>query len=767
MSSDVPTASPRNCFLAQTTPYILGNGPMNPDVGGFAIGVSSIVYNICVSIVVTLLARPKPQPEIQDDSEEMASLSNGHYVNLSTTESIPIPLRKSRISIFSGPLQASIIGLFSLNHAILLSTLTTINLPKAKLTLFEAHFAVAVTASPVTVYLVYKSYAELLMFLSLRYPTEEFTSRFTSKDINVTKTGVNARAITTVARRGVAKFSTCAVVALGVLIPISWMMLNLVVSYSTTAFTNSHYCQNLPLGSWFEYQVLSNFVGVLDVMGKRDLWNDVTSRKGLGIVSLVALWLWGILFVHHLHDISFKLKQRREKYKHWWFIFRWLWDVLMFIKISWTGIARSHPWHFILVICCFHWSWVLGIYKGIKPDPSYEFSFGQALSVFSTILPILALVGVGMSGVTNIKRWSWKAVQSKFKDEIGFFLTREHNPWRPVSGFPPRSVPRRRWITIILIFLVSCLVVIVNGGFIVWVYYYTQAGTKPNIRSSVNNPHKNWKFFSVCLYVYGFVLGSINAEVSFRLSQLKFDQVWPKLARRSYRGCLFVLAFFLCASPLFSPFLALALAQEFQWRNGCSSCAGRANLEGGAQNLKPPQAYIHLGDNVRLDYIITNGSDLNHWTFDLKNTTVEFKDLADFPVIIQSVSYDLDENSISAKCLTPNASTPEHCMWGDYHPHDYFAFFLNDTRTNTQIQLRAEYKEWNYSDDAPSFRLNYAEPNGGRVMETAVTKRNHCESLLICLDSDKPGFETIVPLGLALWAEDAFASYCTTTGLVI
>lgn len=42
MSSDVVSFSnPTDCFTAQTTLDVLGNGFMNPDVGGFAVGVAS------------------------------------------------------------------------------------------------------------------------------------------------------------------------------------------------------------------------------------------------------------------------------------------------------------------------------------------------------------------------------------------------------------------------------------------------------------------------------------------------------------------------------------------------------------------------------------------------------------------------------------------------------------------------------------------------------------------------------------------------------
>ena len=106
-------------------------------------------------------------------------------------------------------------------------------------------------------------------------------------------------------------------------------------------------------------------------------------------------------------------------------------------------------------------------------------------------------------------------------------------------------------------------------------------------------------------------------------------------------------------------------------------------------------------------------------------------------------------------------------MWG-YFIHDDFSFYLNDTRINAEIKLRPVDKEWSYSDDAPSFTLRYVEPDdqlGDVVMQTAVTKRNHCELLKICLQVPAPTLDIVVPLGLALWAQDRHTTYCTTPRL--
>jgi len=40
-------------------------------------------------------------------------------------------------------------------------------------------------------------------------------------------------------------------------------------------------------------------------------------------------------------------------------------------------ITHSHPWMVFVIIACLHWSWTLGIAKGILSDRRYQLSYGQ------------------------------------------------------------------------------------------------------------------------------------------------------------------------------------------------------------------------------------------------------------------------------------------------------------------------------------------------------------------------------------------------------
>ena len=64
---------------------------------------------------------------------------------------------------------------------------------------------------------------------------------------------------------------------------------------------------------WFEFQVMSNFIGVLDVMGLRNLWNDLEGRGGLGAIVLALMWIWAVYLVRHRYDILNEIRRRQER----------------------------------------------------------------------------------------------------------------------------------------------------------------------------------------------------------------------------------------------------------------------------------------------------------------------------------------------------------------------------------------------------------------------------------------------------------------------
>jgi len=170
--------------------------------------------------------------------------------------------------------------LLSQVYPILIATASSIG-SGGGLSLFDAHYAVAVTASPITVYLVYSSFRDVFLRPNILF--QKLTS------------------------------SKAVVRYLGLLLPFLWLFVNLMTSFYTKAFSDSELCRGMTLSLWIEFQIASNFVGVLDVMGRRDLIDDIEKRGGLGMVSLLGIWIFGIYLVRHRHDIFYEYQNRRHE----------------------------------------------------------------------------------------------------------------------------------------------------------------------------------------------------------------------------------------------------------------------------------------------------------------------------------------------------------------------------------------------------------------------------------------------------------------------
>ena len=182
-------------------------------------------------------------------------------------------------------------------YPIMIATAGSINTDN--LTLFDAHFAVAVTASPVSFYLVYSCIRDAIgrpntLFSKLRRESGPAT--------NIIR-------------------------AFGLTLPILWLGVNLTISFSPHAFKDSHlYCKEMTFARWLEFQTASNFVGVLDVMGRRDIWNDLSGRGGLGAICLVIMLVWAVYLVRHRKDIYEEIRFRRSdvaRARAPWFARKW------------------------------------------------------------------------------------------------------------------------------------------------------------------------------------------------------------------------------------------------------------------------------------------------------------------------------------------------------------------------------------------------------------------------------------------------------------
>jgi hypothetical protein len=194
-------------------------------------------------------------------------------------------------------------------YPIMLATAASINTDN--LSLFDAHFAVAVTGSPVSVYLAYSAVLDLF-----NNPNTLFRKLAHGKTL---------------------------IRCLGLALPVLWFAINLTISFSPRAFRNSpENCQKMTIVGWFEFQVVSNFIGVLDVMGRRDLWNDLQERGGLGAISLALMWIWAVYLVRHRYDILNEIRLRQERQATHKFFRRKLFAVCSVVSASWWAPISFH-----------------------------------------------------------------------------------------------------------------------------------------------------------------------------------------------------------------------------------------------------------------------------------------------------------------------------------------------------------------------------------------------------------------------------------------
>jgi len=204
----------------------------------------------------------------------------GKYVPLSTLLFPQFsPARFMTPAISPPEVSTSILLLYSQTIPILIATLASIK--STNLTLLDAHFALSVTASPMSVYLVITAILHLIF--------KEDTSLYTKIRSSEAKK---------------------IILGFGLLLPALWISLSVVLSFSTTAFKNSFLCAHMEFGLFVKFLIASSMFGVLDVMGQRDLHDDFPKRKGLGLICLLTFWISGIYIIRHLEDIAKHLRKR-------------------------------------------------------------------------------------------------------------------------------------------------------------------------------------------------------------------------------------------------------------------------------------------------------------------------------------------------------------------------------------------------------------------------------------------------------------------------
>jgi hypothetical protein len=88
---------------------------------------------------------------------------------------------------------------------------------------------------------------------------------------------------------------------------------------------------------------------------------------------------------------------------------------------------------------------------------------------------------------------------------------------------------------------------------------------------------------------------------------------------------------------------------------------------------------------------------------------------------------------------------------GTYDENPYLTFSVSTASPPTRIFTRTEAREYAFSDDAPSFSLRFANPDGSltdrTLLRSAVTKRNSPNELKVCSNAAASA-EVLGPLSL-------------------
>jgi len=201
-------------------------------------------------------------------------------------------------------IQTTVIMLLLQVYPIMLATAASIN--TKNLSLFDAHFAVAVTASPVSVYLAYSAAQDVFNRPNALFPKP---SKPTAG-----KTLIRC---------------------LGLALPALWFAINLTISFSPRAFRNSpENCQKMTFIGWLEFQAVSIFPA-FNMLGPQGLRYDLKGRGGLGAISLALIWIWGVYLVRHRYDILNEIRHRQERQTAHKFFRRKLLAIWNVVSASW------------------------------------------------------------------------------------------------------------------------------------------------------------------------------------------------------------------------------------------------------------------------------------------------------------------------------------------------------------------------------------------------------------------------------------------------
>ncbi|EJD37916.1 hypothetical protein AURDEDRAFT_173055 [Auricularia subglabra TFB-10046 SS5] len=288
-------------------------------------------------------------------------------------------------------------------------------------------------------------------------------------------------------------------------------------------------------------------------------------------------------------------------------------------------------------------------------------------------------------------------------------------------------------LTIVLLFLVS---IVLSCADALWIHYYVHAGTHPNPRIAVNATHEAWNAFSVCLYIYGFLLATFNTGLVVLLP----------------------FAITLSTGPFIAPWVVMPVMQKHAWDHRCETWPVEVVLVGRARSNAHSTATFFINGVEGYQYGLYEG----------RSFLYQFQEGDADPLQIpmptlQNVTYDLSSSSAVGVCLF--SGQKQDCvsvnMDLDLDNKSYLRFEI-DADLGFGVRhyiLHAIDRDWQYSDDAPSMILR-DEATGESVLRTAVTKPGDCTQLKVCVHTTNEA-RMLVPIGLLLIFQEKWAAGTT------
>jgi hypothetical protein len=299
------------------------------------------------------------------------------------------------------------------------------------------------------------------------------------------------------------------------------------------------------------------------------------------------------------------------------------------------------------------------------------------------------------------------------------------------------------------------------------------------------------------MFFFGFYWGMANIAVWFAYLSAAFkNKVMPGIFSFLWVIVhLFVvipIAIVMCLGPFFAGFVAESVIRPVSrpchlslmthilmtlqriYKHGCDGypvevvLSGRAY--GAARQIVPMATFYYWQDGARTQYyqysISQEDDDPDVWHFNLRTVTPNITIPTEAYPLVWQMSYNFLNNTITGNCAT-GPDTPKNgtvpCMNGSFDPDHFFAFSINDTRTNTVTKLRAIDKTYTLKSEHPAYVLRQVQPDNslGNIFQKTTVTSGKCSSLKVC-SARSNGPEMLAPLGLALLAQDSYATACTT-----